>query len=57
MQEHVRNWGTSPSAVLETDKMLIKTDGLLCSYYSETCTVCNLKWRHVIDGEGLGKLA
>lgn len=36
--------------------MLRKTDGLLCSYYSETCTVCNLKWRHyVIDGEGLGK--
>lgn len=36
--------------------MLIKTDGLLCSYYSETCTVCNLKWRHyVMDGEGLGK--
>ena len=56
MQEHVINCGTSPPGVLEADKMLIKPDGLLCSYSSETCTLCNLKWRHyVIDGEGFGK--
>lgn len=56
VQECGRNWGSSPPTILAAEKMLKKADGLLCSHYSETCTVCNLKWRHyVIDGEGPGK--